>query len=285
MAKLRLLLELGKPRIMGLMCGLALAGATLSPDFLSPAFPETRLGFAPAAWSLWRAVGAAVVVALLWLGTALIHASCPRIRPSEALRWALGAQAVAFLLILIEGSRHAMTLALLGAGLGNAYSLPSFRLRQSGPVASLITGGGVVLTMCGGMLSQTGVTEVGLISSVTLGMLAAAISMVKDFQSIEGDRLAGYRTLPIWVGVRTAIYIHMAVVAAAYLLALFVLINTIGIQERVIALFALPLGANVYLLQRLLADHGEEAARRAYGHTIMIFMGVTVLYVGALAVY
>ncbi|HWI63920.1 MAG TPA: UbiA family prenyltransferase [Symbiobacteriaceae bacterium] len=316
MRKLLLLLELGKPRILVLMCGLTLAGAVLSPDFLSPAFPQTRLGgtalfrqlervlpqaFSPPMWSLWHALGAALIVGLLWLGTALINdiadrsvdaISSPerplpssRIRPSEALRWALGFQAIAFLLILIEGSRHAMTLALLGAGLGNTYSLPPFRLRQNGPVANLIIGGGVMLAMCGGMIAQTGVTEVGLFSAAALGLLAAAVSMIKDFKDIDGDRLAGIRTLPILVGVRTALAINMAVVVVAYLLALYLLLQTIGMQEKAIALFGLPLAANLYVLHRLRENHSQENARQAYRHAVIIFMGVTVLYVGAQAVY
>lgn len=285
MAKLRLLVALGKPRIMLLMSGLALAGAALSPDFLSAAFPDPRLGLPPTAWSLVRATGAALVVALLWLGTALIHTDSERIAPSQALRWGLGAQAVAFLLVLIEGSRHAMTLALLGAGLGNAYSLPAFRLRQSGPAAHLITGGGVVLALCGGMMSQTGVTEVGFLAALTLGLLAAAVSMIRDFGAPASDRPAGIRNLPALVGLRAAVYINMVLVTAAYLLALFALLHTTGMQETVIALFSLPMGANLHLLHRLLSDRSPAYARRAYGHTVIIFMFTTVLYVGAQALY
>lgn len=315
MEKLRLLLELGKPRILLLMCALAVAGAVLSPDFLSPAFPETRLAgtalfrhlaaalpgaFAPAMWSLWHAVGAALVVGLLWLGTALIHNVADRaleaianperpvpgaqLRPSEILRWALVLQAIAFFLILLEGSRQAMTLALIGAGLGNAYSLPPFRLRQHGPVSTLIVGGGAVMAVCGGLIAQTGVTEVGLLSALALGLLAAAIGMIREFQEMDADRVAGIATLPIRVGIRTAIAINMAAVVMAYLLALYLLINMIGMQEKVIALFGLPLAANLYVLHSLGANPTEENARRAYGHAVIIYMGVTVLYVGAQAV-
>lgn len=316
MRKLRLLVELGKPRMMLLMCGLALAGAVLSPDFLSPGFPETRLSglglfrhlagalpalFSPVMWSVWHALGAALIVGLLWLGTAVIHEVADRthdaiidparprpgspVQPSEALRWALGAQALAFVLVLAEGSRHAMTLALLGAGLGNAYSLPPFRLRQSGVIAHLIIGGGATLAITGGLIGQTGVTEVGLMAAVALGLLAAAGSMVRDFRDIDEDRHDGVRTLPILVGYRTAIYINMAFVTAAYLLALFLLIHTIGMQEKVIALFGLPLAAHLHVLRRLLADDGQENARRAYRNAVIIYMGVTALYVGAQAVY
>jgi hypothetical protein len=77
--KVQLLLELGKPRIHLLMCLLTLSGSALSPNFLSPNFPPTRLGatllfrwmaitfptaFSPQMWSLAHALGAALVVGL-----------------------------------------------------------------------------------------------------------------------------------------------------------------------------------------------------------------------------
>ncbi|HYF92729.1 MAG TPA: UbiA family prenyltransferase [Symbiobacteriaceae bacterium] len=305
MAKLRLLLAMGKPRILMLMCGLALAGAVLSPDFLSPAFPETRLGrllqSPPRIWSLAHAVGAALVVGLLWVGTAIIAeiadrsvnaigdpgrpAPDCRMRPTVALRWALGAQALAFLLVLAEGSRQAMTLALIGAGLGNAYSLPPLRFRGLGTAAHLIVGGGATLAITGGLIAQTGATEVGLLSAGALGVLAAAVSLIKEFQEPDADRAAGVRTLPILVGIRAAVYINMAAVVGAYLLALFLLIHTIGVHEKVIAVFFLPLGANLSVLHRLAADRSPETARRAYDHAVIIYMGVTALYVGAQAIY
>lgn len=307
MQRIRLLLELGKPRILALMCLLTLAGAALSPRFLAPDFPPTRLSrllpgrFPPALWSLAHAVGAVLVVGLLWLGTALINDLADRavdaianperplptrrIRPEAVLRWALGLQTVAFLLVLAEGTRTDLLLCLLGAGLGNAYSLPPLRLRRSGIAANMIIGGGVVLAMTGGMLAQGAVTRVGLLSAAALGILAATVSMVKDFKDCHGDRQEGIHTLPVLLGTRAAALANMALVAAAYLLATFLLIQHIGVQVPVITLMAALGAVNLHLLAGFLGSPGPGYARKAYRRAVFVFMGVTLLYVGAQALY
>jgi 4-hydroxybenzoate polyprenyltransferase len=292
MRTFRSLWKLGRPRILGLMCGLALAGATLSPEFLSAAFPPPRLAAAvpidlpPHLWSLCYALGAMLVTGLLWFGTALVNAAAgDGEAPELLLRWGLGAQAAAFGLIFAAGNRQALLLSLFGAGVGNAYALPRLRVRQSGVVGNLTTGGGVMLAMCGGMMAQTGVTQVGFFLALALGILAAAAAGVEDFCNVEGDRAEGLWTLPVLLGVRGAVYVNMAAVTGAYLLALALLVQTIGIQGAVIALFSLPLAANLYVLSGLIREPGHAYARKAYRLTVMIFVGVTALYVGAQAIY
>lgn len=301
MASLRLLLSMVRPTIAAALGLLTLAGAALSPVFLSPDFPATTLkqlvapGLSPVVWSLVRALGGALVTCLLWMGTALINdmaeyavdvfADLERplpgraIRPSELLKWGLGLQAAAFLLVLLEGSRPALVLALLGAGLGNTYSLPPFRLRARGPVANLIAGGGVALAMAGGLLSQAGMTQVGGLTILALGVLAAATSLVGEFSADDG------RPLPILFGWRNAVYVSMAAAVAAYLFAFFVLLHTIGMHDRVLALFALPLAAHLQVLARLLREPGPAYARKAHGQSLVIFLITAMLYVGAQMAY
>lgn len=312
MRKVLLLLEMGKPRVLLLMAMLALAGAALSPHFLSPSFPETRLSrtalftwlaervpgaFTPPLWSLAHALGAALVVGLLWIGTALINdlsdlgldtVSDParplpsrRISQGEALRWALGAQGVALLLIAVEGSLPALLLAMVGAALGHAYSVPPMRLRRSGVMANGIIGVGVAMALTGGMLAQGPATEVGMMTAGALGLLAAAASMVKDFKDLEGDRAAGVRTLPVLIGVRRATWVNIGAVVPAYLILLLLLAHRVGIQPRILGALAGLAGLNLALLAGLLLNPSPAYARSAYRRAILIFMGVTLLYVGA----
>lgn len=246
MTKIWQLIRHGQPKILVLLCALTLAGAALSPDFLSPAFPQSRLAatalfqqaaallpwlFAPAMWSLWHALGTIIVVAMLWLGA--------------------------------------------------TSSLPSLRLRQGGPVATLATGGVVTLALVGGQMGQTGLTEVGLLAAIALGALAAASSMIRDFIDIEGDRQAGLRTLPLMVGRESATFISMAAVTGAYLLALFLLLQRIGMQERILGLFGLTLGAHLHMLRQVGRDPDPATARRSGRYVTFLFLGVVVLYVGA----
>jgi 4-hydroxybenzoate polyprenyltransferase len=248
MRKIWRLMGLEQPRTLVLLCALTLAGAALSPDFLSPAFPQTWLSgsavvqqaaaalpwlFTPVLWSLWHALGSMLVVAVLWQGA--------------------------------------------------SSAFPSLRLRRSGPASSLQTGGAVTLLISGGLIGQTGATEVGLLAALALGVLAAASGMVRDFFDIEADRRAGLRTLPLLVGTDTAVSINMAAVTAAYLLAIFLLLQRIGMQERVLGLFGLTLGTHLHVLRLLGRDPSPTGARRAGGYVMLIFLGVTALYVAAQA--
>jgi 1,4-dihydroxy-2-naphthoate octaprenyltransferase len=248
MRKIWRLMGQEQPRTLVLLCALTLAGAALSPDFLSPAFPQTRLSgsavfqqaaaalpwlFTPAAWSLWHALGSMLVMAALWQGA--------------------------------------------------LYAFPSLRVRQGGPAASLKIGGAVSLSISGGLIGQTGATEVGLLAALALGILAAASSLVRDFFDIDADRQARLRTLPLLVGRDMAVSINMAAVTAAYLLAIFLLLQRIGMQERVLGLFGLTLGAHLHVLRQLGQDPSPTGARRAGRYVMLIFLGVTALYVAAQA--
>lgn len=245
MTRIWCLIRHGQPRTLVLLCALTLTGAALSPDFLSPAFPQSRLGgtvlfqraagalprlFSPPMWSLWHALGAAMTVGLLWVSA--------------------------------------------------VYALPSLRQRQSGLMNSLTIGAGVTFAVAFGLFAQTGVTEVGLLAAVALGMLAAASSLVREFVDIDADRRAGLRTLPILFGRKTAITVNMAAVSTAYLLALFLLLQRIGMQERVLGLFGLPLGAHLHLLRQLGRAPDQADARRAVRWAELIYLGASVLYVG-----
>jgi chlorophyll synthase len=307
---------MGKPRILALMCLLTLAGAALSPHFLSPDFPVTRLGdtrlfqalgrafprlFTPVMWSGAHALGATAVVALLWLGTAIINdlsdqaidaVSNPgrpvpsrRVDTALALRWAISAEVLAFVLVLVGGSAGAVYLALIGALLGNTYSLPPVRLRRSGIAANLVIGVGVGMAVVGGQLGQGDVTQTGLLSAVALGLLAAAVSMVKDFKDVAGDREHGVHTLPVLLGVRRAALVNMTACVAGYLIALVLLVEHIGLVWPVIEVFGALATANEFVLARFLANPDPGYASRAYRRVVLIFMGVTVLYVGAQAIH
>lgn len=302
---MRVLSELAKPRVLALMCLLTLAGATLSPAFLAPDFPPTPLGrrwpflwlglrypelFQPVMWSLAHALGAAVVVGLLWVGVALVNdlsdgvidrLSNPgrplvseRVRRGTVTIWAVGSLVIALGLVAVEGSDLALWAVVAAIALGLAYSLPPLRLRTNGVVANAIIGLGVGGALLGGMMAQGTIPAQGLVSAGSLGWLAAAASMVKDFKDVDGDRAGGVRTLPVVLGLRRAVLVNLAVVGVGYL----PLFATVG-SWLAGAMVAAALAANLVLLSRLLRDPG--AARVAYRQAILLFMGVTVLYVGA----
>jgi 4-hydroxybenzoate polyprenyltransferase len=319
MARLRLLWQLAEPPALGLIAFLAVAGAALSPAFLSPDFPATRLGgtgvfrrlaaaapalFGPRAWSLAHGLGAALVAGLIWGGTALVGAGMSAVEPgktravgppapgapgplahTQLLHLGLGLQAAAFALVLVDGNQAALLLALVAAGLANACGLLPRRVRQSGPAAHLMAAGGILCAMLGGMLSQTGPTQVGFFSAVALGLLGAAMSIVRDFADIPGDQAAGLRTLPVMLGRRPAALVAMAAAVGTWLLTILLLLHRVGMQEGLYAFLVLLLSAHLFVLSQLMQNPTLSYARRAPALSVAIFMGVTALYVAAQALY
>lgn len=266
--------------VLGALCALSLMGAALSPHFLRPDFPETRLEqmlpglMGPVGWSVLYALGAMLVTGLLWTGTALVGLDTDGPR----LRLALGMQGLAFGLVLLAGGRGALLLALTAAGLGNLRWAPLFREGRLGPAAALLPGGGVSLALAGGMLAQGRATEVGVLSALVLGVLAAAYALVSEFDlERPGPRLPGL------AGTGPALVIAMGLVSVMQLLALGMLVQRIGLEQGVITPFALGLGAQLYVLSRAAGD--PVYARGAAIRSATIFLGVTALYVGAQALY
>lgn len=273
----RLLWEMGKPRIMLLLCCMTLCGALLAP---SP--------------SLFRSLAAAAVVGLLWLGTALINdladlaidqASNPnrplpsgRLRPGIALAWGIGAQTTALLLTVALGSRSAIALTLCGLFLGNVYSVPPFRLRRNGPAANLIIGAGVGCAVLGGQLAHGRITSGGLVAGLVLGLGAAAVSLVKDFKDVAGDRAQGVRTLPVWLGWGPAVRINLYATAAAYGLLLLATVHQVGLLYPLTLLVGCLAITALLLLRGLLRSVSPRRARTVHQQAMLLFMGVSLCY-------
>ncbi len=306
--RLWLLLALGQPGGLLLLVLMTVAGATLSPHFLSPDFPLTGVSkvlgeriFRPPVWSLVYAGGGGVITAMLWLGASLIRTMSVQLQdpaalyqekevgetpgPARLLRWALWLQCAASLLVLAAGSRPALLLCLMGAALGNACSLPPLRLAESGLPRYFVAGGGIVLAMTGGMLGQGRITQVGLLTALALGLLAAATVVIMDFRDAAEGRRLGRTALPRLLGPRTAVRAQMAALTVAYLAAAFLLMQTIGIRRQVLAGLLGLMAAHLGLIAVLLVRPGEGYIRTAERWSIVIYVGVAALYVGAQAVY
>lgn len=248
MGTVRSLLTRVQPDWPAMACLLVAAGAALSPDFLSPAFPPGRLGETP----LFQA-----------LARALPGLFSPRMWSLSRALWAT------------------LAAGLLGAGAANwLQPLPCCR---TGPLAALAFGGTAAIALLGGQLSQTGITEVGRLTALALGLLAAAMAQVRDFATADEDRRRGAWTLPARYRLPFAVAANMVTVTGAHLLAIYLLLQYIGLRQRVLALLAAALGANLLALARLARRPDPQAARAAIRHVTILFMGVTALYVGAQA--
>lgn len=275
------LIRLNLPVLLAL-CTLSLMGAALSPHFLRPDFPETRLEqwlpglMGPVGWSALHALGAMLVTGLLWAGTDLVAAETD----SPRLHLAMGLQGLAFALVFLAGSMGSLVLALVAAGLGNLRWAAPLRDGRLGPAAALLPGGGVTLTLLGGLLAQGRATEVGVLSALALGLLAAATALVREFSPGPGSP---GRRLPDLVGEGPAMLISLGLVSMAHLLTLGLLVQRVGIQREVLLTLGPAMGAQLYLLSRAAGD--PAWARRAELGSATIFLGVTAVYVGTQALY
>lgn len=299
-------LAMAKPRVMALLCLLALAGAAASPGFLAADFRPGPLAatplfrwlehqapaaFSPPLWSLAHALGAMLAVALLWAGTALVNdladvgidrISAPgrplaagAISRRQAWAWAVGLQAGALLLSLLAGRALPPLAVLAGLALGNGYSLPPLRLRRQGWAAAAIIGAGCALAVAGGALAQGPVGPRPLLLALRLGLLAGACSLVKDFKDQAGDAAAGVRTLPVLLGPAGAARAVTAAVAAAYGAAGTLLALAGGSAAALVLHGALGV-ANLALLVRVTREPVQ-----VYRLSLLLYMGVTVIHVVA----
>jgi|GEM_PF-2325463 len=301
MTRLRLLWALGRPGMVALSALLALAGSALSPDFLSAGFARSWMGLPAPVSSAVYALGAMLVVSLLWFGTSLVGVADDQaiafllarsrrqrgatLPPLTVLRWGLGMQVAAFALTALGGSRTELLLALVGAGLGNIFVLGQGVLARYGPIHAFAAGGGAVLFMSGGLMAQGGITQVGLLAACALGLVATALAPIRDFIDPEGDRQQGMLTFLELLGPRTAALAGLGAVFVSYAVATLLLVQAIGIQERVLALLALPLSGHLYQMSKLLSSPQSSTAHRAHNQSVLIYLGLVFLYVGAQAIY
>lgn len=309
------LLAMAKPPVLALMALLALAGAASSPHFASPFFPLPALAgtslfrtlgahapalLAPPLWSVAYALGAALVAALAWAGTAFANdvadlaidrlanpqRPLPRgaLPPPRALGWALALQGAAVALALCGGPVPALWVAA-GCALGLAYSLPPVRLRRDGLAAAATIGCGCAMAVLGGALAQGWLAPRAWLLAAELGLLAAAGCLVKDFKDVAGDAAAGVRTLPVRLGPRRAAATTAALVAAAYLVTAPVAGGALAPR----------MAAGRWAAAGLLAAHGAlgaanvavalaapRAPQRMYRLAVLTYMGVTVTHVLAM---
>ena len=234
--KIKILLNLGKPRLMLLMALIAFTGSTYSPNFSSNSFPKTffssLLSISPTHTSILHAFGASFVSMLIWFGTALfndyfdieidkrINPYRPLVRgeisPEEVKFWASLSYVIAFLITVVEGNLLCMLIAGIFIFLGFQYSAPPLRLRRWGLCGSWIIGAGIFGAFLGGCAAQFCVTLRGLIAAILLGLLATTASSVKDYKDIEGDREAGIKTLPIIYGYERSIRINVLALSISY---------------------------------------------------------------------
>lgn len=297
--KLQAIWQMGKPKIAITWGSMSLAGGICSSQFLSSVFPKTFLsrigvlGTSPEMWSLIHAIGAVAVTMFVWLGTALLNDLCDveidevsnRDRPiqagiiskKEVLYWIWFFYGTAFLATWLEGDREALLCVIGTILLGIAYSLPPFRWRRYGILANFIIGIGMTGAFLGGSMAQFSVSVNGVVTSIVLGVLIFAISSVKDFKDIEGDRMDGVKTLPILYGYEKAITINACLLLAGYVVAVVPMVLSLHPWGVLGILFFL--GLNLRSLLRLKKERSVQERRKALSRALTCYLGVVFIYV------
>lgn len=136
----------------------------------------------------------------------------------SALAAALVCTAVALAVIAGLGRADPATpLMLLALALGWSYSAPPLRLESSGlgeVNVALVTSG---LTPLIAYVLQVRCLDVSAALAVLpLCLLQVPVSMAANFPDVEGDRLAGKRTLVVRLGERSAAQLYALLVLAAF---------------------------------------------------------------------
>ena len=141
--------------------------------------------------------------------------------PSEVLRGAAlvfgGAVAIGGWLVARGGW------PIAGIGLGSlvaavAYTAGPFPLAYHGLGEAFVFAFFGPLAVCGTELAQAGrMSALGLLASLPVGCLAAAILLVNNVRDVDGDRRAGKRTLAVRLGRGAGRASYAGAVSAAFL--------------------------------------------------------------------
>lgn len=304
--KVTTLLKLGKPKLMLLFGIMAFVGAFFSPNFYSESFPQTFLSInllhvfkilflaKPSNVSLIHAIGAFFILAMIWFGTALfndyydieidrrINPHRPLIKgeisPREVKFYASFAYIISAFFVFLEGDTISKILVILLIFVGLEYSAPPLRLRRWGLVATSIIGVGVFGTVLSGSAFQYSISLEVIIIAITLGALAAAVSSVKDYKDIDGDREAGIKTWPIVYGYDQSVKMNMKIVGICYGISLM------PYFLGYFALLTLPLTLliatiNLKFLNDLKTKRDLPSKRKIYVQCLMCYFTVVFLFV------
>ena len=162
--------------------------------------------------------------------------------------------------------------AVFGVAAAWAYSAPPLRLKKNG------WWGNSAVALCyeglpwftGAAIMVHGVPSQPILALALLYSLGAhGIMTLNDFKSVDGDREMGLLSLPVQLGVKNAARLACLVMAAPQLAVIGLLIRW-DKPFHAIGIVAL-LGAQLFLMRRLLKDPKKEAAfYNATGTTLYV---------------
>ena len=167
-----------------------------------------------------------------------------RVSPREAFLTMLGLILAGYLCALILGSAS-LLLAILTTALGIAYSA-AFKTRAL--LGNFDRGVlGVCAVLFGALAAGIAAWPATLLLALTVFCHDAASNLVGAIRDLEGDRAAGYRTVPVVYGLGNAVRIAgiLALLAALTGLALMVAMRPGGLAW-ILFFAALALAARVY---------------------------------------
>lgn len=177
--------------------------------------------------------------------------------------WAwCGAAALAGLALCGLVSPELLMLAVAMTALGWGYSQgPAWKNRPLG--SAVVIGCGAALTYGAGAAAAGRLDASHMVSFAALGVWVSTCCLSKDFSDVDGDRLAGRRTLPVVLGPRAAsrLVALLALLAGAGILATSAVL---GIDLLVAGLFA---AGSIAVAARVISTgsaHGRGDRRQSY---------------------
>jgi 1,4-dihydroxy-2-naphthoate octaprenyltransferase len=167
--------------------------------------------------------------------------------PRRVLIWALGSYAVAIIIGLYLALARGPWVLWLGiAGISVAFftSAPPFKLNYLGHgLGELATflGSGPLIVLGSYYVQVQQLTYQALWTSISVGLMGAALIWINEFPDYEADRAVGKHTLVVVLGRERAVWGYIAVLAAVYGVILAGITFAILPPALLVSLFTLPL--------------------------------------------
>lgn len=171
--------------------------------------------------------------------------------------------------------------AVIGLGLGTAYSIKPTRIKSKGIIANIsIAIGYLFLPMYGGYLWYNPMMETNKEFFIVLSILfiqTVGASVSKDFQDIEGDKTHDVSTLPITIGIeKSELIVTLSLLIPVIL---FPLLSILGIlpSSLMLLLFFIPWIAVIW--RKIKQSSNKSDYNRIYQYSFF-FVQSTILLTG-----
>jgi 1,4-dihydroxy-2-naphthoate octaprenyltransferase len=211
------------------------------------------------------------------------------LRPAQVLAASIICLVLATLIGLylnaVTGGRAILVVGLIGIIIALFYSAPPLKLGHRGGMGELacVIGCGPVIVFGAYFVQSQTFSWPALLAGLPIGVLMGMVLFVNEFHDTKADAAVGKRTLVVMLGTKASVYVLDVSFAAAYTLAVVLVLNHMLAPASLLALATLPIA--MYASVRAHRFHEDLPRLRPANAAVIIthaLFGITLTLTAAL---